>query len=287
MPHMTTSDGVRIHYEDVGSGATIVFSHEFGDNHETWAPQLDHFGRRYRCIAYAARGFPPSDVPEEAEKYTQARVSADIGELMDRLGVRQAHLVGVSMGSYAVLNFALAHPDRARSLAVGSGGHGSDLENRAAVLRGFEARAAAFDENGAEKMAMDLAEDAVRRPFKMKDPREWEAFRTRLAGHSAAGCARTLRGVFADRPSVYAQKEAFEAFDVPALIMSGDMDTPAMEPSLFMHRHMPCAGLLVFPWSGHNLNIEEPRAFNRALEDFFHAVEHGRWGYDRRAGERK
>ena len=280
---MTAGDGVKIYYEEVGAGFPIVFSHEFGDNYETWEPQLDYFGRRYRCVTYAARGFPPSDIPEDMEKYTQARACADIGDLMDQLGLAKAHLVGVSMGSYAVLNFALANPDRSNSLAVGSSGHGSDLENRAAVLEGIEARAAAFDENGAEKMAMRLAEDGVRVPFKVKDPRGWEAFRARFAKHSAEGCARTLRGVFTDRPSVYSQKEAFEKFEVPTLLMTGDEDTPAIEPTLFMKEHMPRAGLLVFPWSGHNLNIEEPQAFNRALEDFFHAVEHGRWGYNRSA----
>ena len=283
MPHMTTSDGVKIYYEEVGTGDAIVFSHEFGDNYETWEPQLDYFGRRYRCVTYAARGFPPSDIPEQMDKYTQARAAEDIGELMDHLGIDQAHLVGVSMGSYAVLNYALTNPGRTLSLVVGSGGHGSDLENRAAVLEGIEARAAAFDENGAEKMAMGLAEDGVRVPFKVKDPRGWEAFRARLAKHSAEGCARTLRGVFTGRPSVYAQKDAFENFDVPALLMAGDVDTPAIEPTLFMHQHMPRAGLLIFPWSGHNLNIEEPQAFNRALEDFLHAVEHDHWGYDRSA----
>jgi pimeloyl-ACP methyl ester carboxylesterase len=45
-----------------------------------------------------------------------------------------------------------------------------------------------------------------------------------------------------------------------------------------MREQMPRAGLTVFPCSGHNLNIEEPVAFNRALDDFFHAVELGRWG---------
>ena len=284
MSHITTSDGVEIYYEEVGSGDPIVFSHEFGDNYETWQPQIDYFGQHYRCVTYAARGFPPSDIPEEMEKYTQARVSDDIGDLMDHLGLGQAHLVGVSMGSYAVLNYALSNPDRTRSLVVGSGGHGSDLENRAAVHQGIEARAAAFMEKGAERMAMELAEDAVRIPFKVKDPCGWEAFRSRLARHSTEGCARTLRGVFNDRPSVYSQKEEFETFDVPALLMFGDLDVPSVEPSLFMHRHMLRAGLMALPWSGHNLNIEEPQAFNRALEHFFKLVENNRWGYDRSVG---
>ncbi|MBI4191523.1 MAG: hypothetical protein HY525_13420 [Betaproteobacteria bacterium] len=67
---------------------------------------------------------------------------------------------------------------------------------------------------------------------------------------------------------------------MPTLLMFGDDDGPAIAPTLFMRAQMPRAGLAVFPWSGHNLNIEEPVAFNRALDDFFHASEQGRWGYE-------
>ena len=118
MPHMTSGDGVKIYYEEVGTGDAIVFSHEFGDNYETWEPQLDYFGRRYRCVTYAARGFPPSDISEELDKYTQARVAEDIGELMDHLGIDQAHLVGVSMG---VLRGAQLRADQPRPHTVTGG----------------------------------------------------------------------------------------------------------------------------------------------------------------------
>jgi pimeloyl-ACP methyl ester carboxylesterase len=283
MPYTTTDDNVRIYYEEAGKGFPIVFSHEFGDNYETWEPQLQYFARRYRCITYAARGFPPSDVPDDLSAYTQAKASADIGTLMNHLGIQTTYLVGVSMGSYTVLNFALSNPDRVRGLALASCGTGSNPSQHQHFATAIEERARGFDILGAEKMAEKLSEDLVRKAFRAKDPRGWEAFRRRLARHSAAGCSRTLRGVLLGRPSIYTQEEAFHSFTVPTLLIVGDEDEPTVEPSLFIKRHVPNAGLIVFPWSGHNLNIEEPDAFNRALQDFFNAVEQNRWGFDRGA----
>jgi hypothetical protein len=65
---------------------------------------------------------------------------------------------------------------------------------------------------------------------------------------------------------------------VPTLIITGDEDEPCLEPAIFMKRTIPTAGLVVLPKSGHTINLEEPEAFNRALEHFFSAVEAGKWG---------
>ena len=73
MPTLTTDDGVKLHYEEAGSGAPIVFVHEFAGDARSWEPQLRHFSRRYRCVAYNARGYPPSDVLEDFDRYSQAR----------------------------------------------------------------------------------------------------------------------------------------------------------------------------------------------------------------------
>src|SRR5688572_2362470 len=70
MPQITTDDGVKLHYEEAGSGTPVVFVHEFAGDLRSWDPQLSHFSRRYRCIAYNARGYPPSDVPESFERYS-------------------------------------------------------------------------------------------------------------------------------------------------------------------------------------------------------------------------
>ena len=66
MPYAKTDDGVKLYYEETGTGTPVVFVHEFAGDHRSWEPQMRHFGQRYRCITYSARGYPPSDVPEDA-----------------------------------------------------------------------------------------------------------------------------------------------------------------------------------------------------------------------------
>src|SRR4029079_17128232 len=71
MPHLTTDDGVKLYYEETGKGIPIVFVHEFAGDCRSWEQQVRHFGKYYRCITYNARGYPPSDIPKEQEKYSQ------------------------------------------------------------------------------------------------------------------------------------------------------------------------------------------------------------------------
>ena len=57
------SDGIDIYYEDIGSGVPVLFAHEFGGDLKSWTPQIRYISRYFRCIAFNARGYPPSDVP--------------------------------------------------------------------------------------------------------------------------------------------------------------------------------------------------------------------------------
>ena len=75
MPTLRTDDGVDLHYEEVGSGTPLVFVHEFAGDVRSWEPQLRFFGRRYRCVAFNARGYPPSAVPNDPKAYSQARAT--------------------------------------------------------------------------------------------------------------------------------------------------------------------------------------------------------------------
>ena len=78
MAFATTSDGIRLFYETAGSGSPIIFVHEFGGNHWSWEPQMNFFARRHRCVTYAARGFSPSDCPDDVKSYSQPRAADDI-----------------------------------------------------------------------------------------------------------------------------------------------------------------------------------------------------------------
>src|ERR1700724_3471624 len=148
MPHITTDDGVRLYYEETGSGTPIVFVHEFADDCRGFEPQIRYFSRRYRCVAYNARGYPPSDVPVEVAKYSQARARDDIRAVLDGLGIGKAHVVGISMGGFATLHFGMRYGDRARSLVIGGCGYGAEKTRRAQFQDEAEHAAQMFDRVG-------------------------------------------------------------------------------------------------------------------------------------------
>ena len=91
MPYATTDDSVKLYYEETGAGTPIVFVHEFAADHRSWETQMRHFGQRYRCITYSARGYPPSEVPDKAASYSQNRATDDIASVMDHLKIAKAH----------------------------------------------------------------------------------------------------------------------------------------------------------------------------------------------------
>ena len=277
MPHLTTDDGVKLYYEEVGSGVPIVFVHEFAGDTRSWESQVRHFCRRYRCIAFNARGYPPSDVPDDGEKYSQARARDDIRAVLDALKIDKAHVVGLSMGGFAALHFGFTYPDRARSLVVAGCGYGAAPDQRAQFAAETEAAARRFEELGMAKAATSYALGPSRVQFQNKDPRGWQEFAEQLAQHSSAGAALTMRGVQKRRPSLYDLVEEMKTIKTPTLIMTGDEDWPCLEPALLMKRMISSAALVVVPNTGHAVNLEEPAAFNRHIDDFLHTVDTGRW----------
>jgi pimeloyl-ACP methyl ester carboxylesterase len=275
---MAPVNGIKLYYEMTGSGSPLLFSHEFAGDSRSWEPQVRYFARRYQVITYNARGYPPSDVPSDVNAYSQARAMEDIVGLMRHLHLPQAHLVGLSMGGYAVLHFGLHHPEMARSLVVAGCGYGSVASQRDKFHQDTAQVAQRFEREGMRAVAAVYAKGPTRVQFEDKDPRGWREFAEQLAEHSALGAALTMRGVQGKRPSVYELEAQMRQLQVPTLIMTGDEDEPCLEPALFMKRTIPTAGLVVLPRSGHTINLEEPEAFNRAVSDFLLAVEAGKWG---------
>jgi len=277
MPHLTTDDGVKLYYEDAGSGVPIVFVHEFAGDARSWEGQIRHFSRYYRCIAYNARGFPPSDIPESVESYSQDRARDDIRAVLDALKIDKAHIVGLSMGGFAALHFGFTYPQRALSIVVAGCGYGASPDKRAQFMEETEAAAAGFEKLGMAKAGEAYALGPTRVQFQNKDPRGWREFADQLADHSAKGSALTMRGVQKRRPSLFDLADKMKTITAPALIMTGDEDWPCLEPALLMKRTIPTAALVVMPNAGHTINLEEPAAFNQHIADFLHAVDVGSW----------
>lgn len=277
MPYAETDDGVKLYYEEAGRGDPLIFVHEFAGDHRSWEPQVRHFARRYRCIVYNARGYPPSDVPEDVSRYSQARACDDIKAVLDHLDLPEAHVVGLSMGGFATLHFGLTYPTSARSLVVGGCGYGAEPGKREQFRREAEATAQRFEAEGTEAFAKTYATGPTRVQFQNKDPRGWKDFADMLAEHSATGSALTMRGVQKERPSLWDLEGAMRAMTVPTLIITGDEDEPCLAPAILMRQAIRSSGLVVIPKSGHTINLEEPEVFNRAVVEFLALVEAGRW----------
>jgi 3-oxoadipate enol-lactonase len=277
MPYAVSSDKVRLYYEEAGSGTPIIFLHEFAADHTNWEPQMRYFSRGHRCIAYSARGYTPSDVPPSPEAYSYKHFYTDALAVLDHLKIEKAHLIGLSMGSYSSLQIGLNAPQRALSMTLAGVGSGSNLANLDAFRKNCIANAEQFESIGSVEVAKVTREAPGRIPFLVKDPRGHADFYAALARHDAKGSANTMRGFQGGRPSIYNLTEAIAKVPTPALIICGDEDDACVEPSLFLKKHLPAAGLTFFPKSGHVLNLEEPALFNEMVERFLALVEAGRW----------
>lgn len=279
MPHATAPDGVKLYYEEAGSGTPILFVHEYSGDHRSWEPQMRFFARKHRCITYSFRGYPGSDVPEKAEAYGQRQAVDDAGHVLDHLRIAKAHVVGLSQGAFATAHFGRLYRDRALSLSLtlAGGGSGAGRDGHEAFKKNAQATAKNIRAEGMVKYAESLVGNPTRSRFKQKDPRGFAEFVKHLGEHPDTGAANAMENFQGKRPSLYDFEEEWKKLDLPVLIICGDEDEPCLQPSLYMKRVLPNAGLAMFAKTGHTVNIEEPDAFNRELWNFIALAEAGKW----------
>ena len=277
MPHVTAKDGVNLYFEETGSGTPIVFVHEFGGDHRSWEPQVRYFARSHRCIAVNARGFPPSDVPDDPEMYSQDLARDDVLAVLDGLGIEKAHINGLSMGGFAALHFGFEYPGRALSLVVAGCGYGASADVKEQFVRETTEVADRMENDTMAVFGKVYSLAPTRVQFQNKDRRGWQEFEDQLCEHSSLGSANTMRGVQRRRPSLFDLEDKMRDLTVPTLVLNGDEDDPCLDAGLFMKRTIVSSALVLLPRTGHLCNLEEPALYNQICGDFMSRVEAGRW----------
>ena len=279
MPHITAGDGVRLYYEEAGSGSAVVFVHEYAGDWRTWEPQMRYFARTRRCVTYSQRGYPPSDIPDDPGKYSQDRFRDDVVAIMDALKIDKAHVVGHSMGAATALHVGVHYPERCLSVTAAGCGYGSSPDPKV-----VEATRAASRETGkmfaSETMAAAAArygDGPTRQAHKNKDPRGYAEFIRMLSEHSSKGHALVMENLQAKRPTLWDMEADLRKFRPPLLVLVGDEDEWCVDGSVFLRRIVPTAGLCVIARSGHTITSEEPAKFNAAVAELIAAAEAGRW----------
>ena len=270
MSPVASVDGVMLHCEERGAGPAVLFVHEYGGSCRSFDAQVEVFRARYRCVAFNARGYPPSEVPASVGSYSQYHALADIGAVLDALDIEKAHLVGVSMGAASSLQFALKRPGRVLSATLVGIGSGSD--DPAAFRQTSEANAKQIEAGGMRAFAEQMSGNPNRIRMTQKNPAEFRRSIEELSKMSPVGHANTLRGVQVCRPPLYAHEKGLSSLRVRTLVVVGDEDTGCRKPSEFLRRVLPDARLVVVPNTGHVVNQEEPAGFNRLCLAFIDEV---------------
>jgi pimeloyl-ACP methyl ester carboxylesterase len=295
MPYARTTDGIRIYYEEHGpeapgrratarptakstahpsrrAAAPLVLAYGIGGNTDMWAPNTPGLAAGRRVILWEPRGHARSDSPADPARYSFHRWALDLRDLLDHLGLRRAHVGGLSLGAGIATRFALLYPRRVRSLVVtnSSSASGVPLSVEALVMRarsieltlahGMDAMAEyamATNANVAGRVALDPNAKAE----------VYEMYR-RLTPIGYANAVRTLLAM----DHITDQLPELTAQGIPVLLVGGDLD-PALAAMRVMHRRIRGSRLVVLSPATHFANRDQPEAWNRTVLAFLERVE--------------
>jgi pimeloyl-ACP methyl ester carboxylesterase len=253
-------NGVRLVYDEYGSGPPVIAIHGWGGCRQVWKPQVGDFSRAHRLIAIDLPGHGDSGRPQGDHHYSPPAVADDVRALMDRLQIDRAVLMGQSMGTF--ISQLVYHSDatRVRALVLTGAISGSPPKGRIAGL-------------WVDDLVKDIEANGIKNYLERNiqyffspgfDPAIQKASTVecyKLAQHAAIAYARSVSG--------YSIRDRLGDIRVPTLIINGTHDgrTPP-EESEFMNRHIPDAWLKLIKGAGHLANVEQPAVFNRAVLSF-------------------
>lgn len=241
-------DGVKIYYEDAGSGPAVVLSHGYSATSQMWKGQVPALSDRYRVITWDMRGHGASDSPDDPSLYSEEHSCADIAAILGELGIAKAVIGGLSLGGYTSLAFNVHHPEMVNALMLFDTGPGyRNPKARDGWNQTAETRAVNFETKGL---------DALGRSAEV-----------RVSQHrSAQGLANAARGMLAQFHSRII--ESLDSIVVPTLVLVGDKDEPFLAATDYMANKIPGATRAVIADAGHASNIDQPVEFNRVVLEF-------------------
>lgn len=254
MGRIATARG-RIGYLEEGGGSElpIIFLHGVGSDKNVWRPQLEHFGRTRRAIAFDYPGYGES---EHIESATRDDFASAIFAAMDALDISSAHVCGLSLGGVIAIAMHAAAPARCASLIIADSfaihPDGQGIHDRSVAA----SQAMTMRELAEARSGLLLGSAAT-------PELQSEVVDTMASIDPAAYCLGAAAVWLAD------QRDRSAAIDVPTLILVGEEDRitpPGLSEEL--HKLIPGSKLQRIAKAGHLANAEQPQAFNSAIESF-------------------
>jgi 3-oxoadipate enol-lactonase len=257
--HVPGTPGLTV--DEAGMGELVLFMHGIGGNRTNWTRQVQRFGDHFLAVAWDARGYNGSeDYDGELDFSDFAR---DILCVLKFYGRRKLHLVGLSMGGRIAQDFYALFPQHVATLTIVASFTGFQNFSEADRQKFLTLRLKPLVEEGKEPR--DIAPVVART---LCSPNATEEQYQRLVASMAAlhkgSYVKTVKAT-----TLYNRTAELDRIAVPTLLVFGEADTlttPAMGQE--MHSRIKGSKLVVVPKSGHLVNLEQPDAFEAALEPF-------------------
>lgn len=266
MPYTTSSDGTSLHYEIHGSGEPVLLIMGLGSNAYGWYRTIPWLRERHRVIAFDNRGTGRSDVPPGP--YAIAGMAADAAAVLDAAGHDRAHVVGASLGGMIAQRYALAYPNRLRSLVLVCTTPGGPNSARAsgevmrAMVQGGDDPATVYRQNAwflyGEKTRTHhperIEEDLVERSRIPTAPAGYLGQLQAAMGHDTWN--------------------ELSSIPTPTLVVHGDADVLIpTDNGRFLATRIPGAELVLIAGAGHMLQADAGDVVRGAVVDFFTRVD--------------
>src|SRR5215212_6920028 len=250
--HVDLPTGARVFVATKGSGDELVlFLHAVGGDHTSWYHQMEALADRYTVASYDFRGHSRSAAADEISIATFAR---DTIALIEHLGFRRAHLVGLSMGGVVALEVFNRRSDAVQSLALAnSWAYHAEGDARIAFMTEQLGRMTLPESSRMlipALLAPGTAKDVIDRAIEVESRKDPQVFLASWTSMFQADYRRML-----------------EHIDVPLLLIGGTLDqvTPADPLSTTIHAAVPLSQLVIIEGAGHFSKLDHPVEFNAAM----------------------
>lgn len=258
--------GAKLYYEELGQGTPIIFIHGHSLDNTMWNTQFREFAKNHRVIRYDCRGYGQSTQPREDQPFMHAE---DLVALMDKLKIKKAHLVGLSMGGFITLDMLILHPDRILSATMANGNlfqrPGPNQPWSAREIQKRRLEIAELSKKGIDSYKREWFNDLMASGGSMKERMrnplwkmiyEWDAWQPLHVE------PRSLLGY-----SVIEKLQKNPVKNIRILVLEGRKRGQKIKTPQIMD-YLPKAKLQYLEDAGHLMNMEQPEAFNAAVRAF-------------------
>ena len=251
---------VTYRFDGPADRPVLLMSNSLMSNLTMWDPTVPALADRFRILRYDTRGHGQTTVTPGP--YSIGMLADDAVGLLDALGIRQAHIMGLSMGGMIAQQIGARYPDRALSLLL------CDTASEMPPRTMWEERLAIARSQGISGLVDGTIKRWFTAPFIERAPQEIAKVREMILGTPVEGymnCAGAVRDM--------AQTTMLLKIKAPTLVITRRQDPACtVEQSTVLHRMIDTSRMIVIEDAAHLSNIEQPSVFNREIRNFLDTI---------------